>query len=257
MNGEHDPGVALVTGGAVRIGESLVRTLSAAGYHTVIHYRSSEAPAQRLAEDIKSQGGRASIAQADLNSKDEVQNLIARASETAGAPLSALVNCASAFEDDCVESFTDESWDLHMDVHLRTPMKLAQQFAKQAVADFSNQIINIIDQRVWALTPKFFTYTISKAALWTATQTLAQALGPKGIRVNAIGPGPTLKNKRQSDEDWQKQNAATVLGHGATPDDISAALLYLLSAKAVTGQMIAVDGGQHLAWETPDVMVNE
>ncbi|MCI5045994.1 MAG: SDR family oxidoreductase [Aquisalinus sp.] len=257
MSNSQKQGIALVTGGAVRIGESLVRTLSAAGYHVVIHYRSSEEPARRLAEEIKSQGGDASPVQADLTSQSDVQTLIARTAEVAGAPISVLVNCASAFEDDSIDTFTDESWDLHMDVHLRTPMKLARDFAGQAVIGNNSQIINIIDQRVWALTPKFFSYTISKAALWTATQTLAQALGPKGIRVNAIGPGPTLKNKRQSDEDWQKQNEATILGHGATPDDISAALLYLLSATAVTGQMIAVDGGQHLAWETPDVMVNE
>ncbi|WP_306249608.1 SDR family oxidoreductase [Parvularcula sp. IMCC14364] len=257
MTGNQPSRTALVTGGAVRIGRQLAVALAHADYHVIIHYRASNLAAEELANEIRKNGGAASTLQADLLNRAHVGQLIANAGSKAKAPISILVNCASAFEDDSVETFTDESWDTHMDVHLRTPMMLAQRFAQQIDADADNQIINIIDQRVWALTPKFFTYTLSKAALWTATQTLAQALGPKGIRVNAIGPGPTLKNKRQSDEDWQKQNDATILGYGATPDDIAAALLYLLSAKAVTGQMIAVDGGQHLAWETPDLLVNE
>ncbi|MEO1136020.1 MAG: SDR family oxidoreductase, partial [Pseudomonadota bacterium] len=150
-----------------------------------------------------------------------------------------------------------ETWDHHIETNLRAPLKLAQDFAAQAAAGRNNLIVNLIDQRVLKLTPQFLTYTVSKAALFSLTKTLAQALGPKGIRVNAIGPGPTLKNVRQSDEDWRRQNEATTLGYGATPDDIAGALHYLLSARAVTGQMIAVDGGQHLAWQTPDVLVQE
>ena len=152
---------------------------------------------------------------------------------------------------------TRGSWDRHFTVNLWAPMRLAQAFAAQAPAGADAQIVNIIDQRVWALTPKFFSYTLTKSALWTATRTLAQALGPRGIRVNAIGPGPTLKNIRQGDADWQAQNEALLLRRGASPDDIAGALLYLEGARAVTGQMIAVDGGQHLAWETPDALVTE
>ena len=150
---------------------------------------------------------------------------------------------------------TRESWDIHIETNLRAPLKLIQDFAAQAPRGAS--AINIIDQRVKKLTPQFLSYTTSKAALMTLTVTLAQALGPSGIRVNAIGPGPTLRNPRQSEDDWRRQNEATVLGHGAEPDDICDAVLYLAAAKAVTGQMIAVDGGQHLVWQTPDVMVNE
>jgi NAD(P)-dependent dehydrogenase (short-subunit alcohol dehydrogenase family) len=255
MSTKTQKGTALVTGGAVRIGRALCLALAHQGYTVAIHYRGSADSASDLADDITANGVKAFTVQADLTNRDDVAGLIKAAS--ASGPVTLLVNCASAFELDDISDFTDDSFDLHMDVHVRAPMKLTQDFAAQATKDADNQVINIIDQRVHALTPKFFTYTLSKSTLWTATQTLAQALGPQGIRVNAIGPGPTLKNARQSDEDWAKQNAATILGHGATPDDIAAAMLYLLNARSVTGQMIAVDGGQHLAWETPDVLVNE
>lgn len=144
-----------------------------------------------------------------------------------------------------------------MTANLQAPVKLAQDFARQALPQANNVIVNLVDQRVLKLTPQFLSYTVSKSALYSITKTLAQALGPKGIRVNAIGPGPTLKNPRQTDKDWREQNEATILGYGATPDDICAALIYLTHARAVTGQMIAVDGGQHLAWQTPDVLVGE
>ncbi len=249
-------GTAVITGGATRIGRELSLTLAACGYEVGIHYRSSGLTAQELEKQITENDGKAFLLQADLLRRDEVSTLLETAKEASG-PVSLLVNSASLFEDDAIETFTDSTWDDHMDIHLYAPMKLAQNFAKQISSEFDNQIINIIDQRVWALTPKFFSYTLSKSALWTATQTLAQALGPKNIRVNAIGPGPTLRNKRQTEEDWQKQNEATILRRGASPADIAHALRYLIEASAVTGQMIAVDGGQHLAWETADVMVSE
>ncbi len=249
-------GSAVVTGGAVRVGKALCLALAAQGYHVVIHYRSSADDAIALEAEIKALGGTASTVQADLTNRTEVAGIIDQAKALAG-PVCLLVNSASAFEDDSPQNFSNKSWDLHMELHLHAPMKLAQGFAAQADAVFDNQIINIIDQRVWALTPKFFSYTLSKSALWTATRTLAQALGPQNIRVNAIGPGPTLRNKRQSEADFSRQKDSTILRRGSSPDDITAAVLYLIGAKAVTGQMIAVDGGQHLAWETPDVLVGE
>ncbi len=249
-------GTALVTGGAVRVGAELSRSLAKAGYSVVIHYRSDSTQAQSLANEINQSGGQAHIIQAELSDRRDVDGLITKTTSLAG-PISLLVNNASTFEDDSPGNFTSESWDKHMEVHLYAPMKLAQDFVAQISEKFENQIINIIDQRVWALTPKFFSYTLSKSALWTATQTLAQALGPQNIRVNAIGPGPTLRNVRQSEEDWARQNEATILRRGASPEEVAKALLYLIEAKAVTGQMIAVDGGQHLAWETPDVLVHE
>ena len=256
MSSSSSRGAAIVTGGAVRVGRALCLALADAGYDVAIHYRNSREQADTLATELRQKNVNAASVQADLAIRQDVSGLVSQARDAVG-PLSLLVNCASSFEDDQIETFSDGTWDQHMAVHLYAPMKLVQGFVAQTQPGHSSQIINIIDQRVWALTPKFFSYTLSKSALWTATQTLAQALAPRGIRVNAIGPGPTLKNPRQSDTDWQKQNEATILGHGATPDDIAEAMLYLLKADAVTGQMIAVDGGQHLAWQTPDVLVKE
>lgn len=249
-------GTALVTGGAVRVGRALCLALAAQGYDVAVHYRTSGKAAAVLVQELQAQQVRATSLQADLTCRKQVASLITRTGNALG-PLSLLVNSASIFEDDSVADFTDPVWDQHMQVHLHTPLSLAQSFVAQTLPQHQNQIINIIDQRVLALNPRFFSYTLSKSALWTATQTMAQSLGPLGIRVNAIGPGPTLQNKRQSDSHWQRQNKATLLGHGASPNDIAAAMVYLLQAKAVTGQLIAVDGGQHLAWETPDAVLQE
>ncbi len=251
-----DVGSALVTGAGKRIGRALALTLADTGYDIAVHYNSSKADAEDVAALIEKKGRRAAVVKADLSEESETENLIEKATAAVG-PLSLLVNSASAFEHDDIETMTHASWDRHMEANLRAPVKLAQDFAKQARQGANNLIVNLIDQRVLKLTPQFLSYTASKAALFSITKTLAQALGPKGIRVNAIGPGPTLKNPRQSDEDWRRQNEATVLGCGAKPEDISAALIYLTTARAVTGQMIAVDGGQHLAWQTPDVLVRE
>ncbi|MEM9616318.1 MAG: SDR family oxidoreductase [Pseudomonadota bacterium] len=255
MPGAH-VGSALVTGAGRRIGRTLALTLAAAGYDIAVHYNSSKTDAEDVAALIEKRGRRAAVVKADLSEESETESLIEKATAAIG-PLSLLVNSASAFEHDDIETMTRASWDRHMEANLRAPVKLAQDFTKQAKQDANNLIVNLIDQRVLKLTPQFLSYTVSKAALFSVTKTLAQSLGPKGIRVNAIGPGPTLKNPRQSDEDWRRQNQATVLGRGAKPEDISAALIYLTTARAVTGQMIAVDGGQHLAWQTPDVLVRE
>ncbi|WDI30600.1 SDR family oxidoreductase [Hyphococcus flavus] len=245
---------ALVTGAGVRIGRALALTLADQGFDVGVHYNSSTKDAEAVASEVIAKGKTAATLKADLSNETEVSTLINRACESLG-PLSLLVNNASVFEFDDIETMTRASWDKHIETNLRAPLKLAQDFAAQASE--GAQIINVIDQRVLKLTPQFLSYTVSKAALHTLTVTLAQALGPKGIRVNAIGPGPTLKNARQSDQDWEQQTGSTILGKGATPGDICDALVYLISAASVTGQMIAVDGGQHLGWRTPDVLVKE
>jgi len=249
-------GAALVTGAGKRIGRALALSLGDAGYDVAIHYHSSKAEADEVVSMIVAKGRRAVALQADLSNEQETSTLIGNAAKALG-PLSLLVNSASVFEQDDITSMTRDSWDRHIETNLRAPLKLSQDFAKQASPDTGNLIVNIIDQRVLKLTPQFLSYTTSKAALFTLTKTLAQALGPKGVRVNAIGPGPTLKNPRQSDEDWVRQNRATILGYGAELEDICGALMFLTTARAVTGQMIVVDGGQHLAWQTPDVMGRE
>ena len=242
---------ALVTGGAQRIGRRIVERLAGEGYRVAIHCRRSTGAAEGLASRIREAGGQAIVVQADLADGDALGRLVPEAVRALG-PLSLLVNNASEFEPDEVETLSQDRWDRHFAVNLRAPAFLARDFAHQLPAGDQGCIVNIVDQRVWKLTPQFFSYTLTKAALFTATRTMAQALAPR-IRVNAIGPGPTLSNVRQGDEDFAKQSSAVPLGHGGTPDEIADAVLYLAKAGSVTGQMIAVDGGQHLAWETPDV----
>ena len=250
-------GTALITGAGKRIGRTLALHLGKAGYGVGVHYRSSEKDAQDVAAEIVRNGGKAACVRADLSKENETAALIENARTALGAPVSLLINNASVFENDDLDTMTRKSWDQHIETNLRAPLKLAQDFAQQNESLDNPLIINIIDQRVLKPTPQFLSYSTSKGALFNLTTTLAQALGPRGIRVNGIGPGPILQNARQSEEDWRKQNEATILGHGATPDDIAHTVDYFIKASAVTGQMIAVDGGQHLAWQTPDVMVNE
>jgi NAD(P)-dependent dehydrogenase (short-subunit alcohol dehydrogenase family) len=243
--------IAMVTGGARRIGRSIVERLAGDGYAVAIHCRRSSDAAEQLAARIRQAGGRAAVVQADLADAGAVGTIMDAAGKALG-PLTLLVNNASEFEPDEVETLSLERWDRHFAVNLRAPLFLARDFARQLPADREGCIVNIVDQRVWKPTPQFFSYTLTKAALFTATQTMAQALAPR-IRVNAIGPGPTLSNERQGDDDFAKQSEAVLLGRGGTPDEIAEAVIFLARARSVTGQMIAVDGGQHLAWETPDV----
>ncbi|WP_243371186.1 SDR family oxidoreductase [Microvirga solisilvae] len=243
---------ALVTGGAQRIGRSIAERLAREGYGVAIHCRRSTAAAEEIAARIRAAGGRAAVVQADLADAAAVEKLVEDAARGLGSPLTLLVNNASEFEPDEVTNLLQDRWDRHFAVNLRAPAFLARDFANQLPGDAQGSIVNIVDQRVWKLTPQFFSYTLTKAALFSATQTMAQALAPR-IRVNAIGPGPTLANERQGEEDFGKQASAVLLGHGGTPEEIAEAVVYLANARSVTGQMIAVDGGQHLAWETPDV----
>ena len=253
---------ALVTGGAKRLGREMALYLAERGYDVAVHYASSQAAADAVVDEIRALGCKAQALPADLLIEAEMQGLLPAASQALGGPVTCLINNASIFEYDNVETATRNSWDRHMESNLRAPFVLTQAFAAQlpkAQMDANNEpiaqglIINMIDQRVRKLTPEFASYTIAKMGLWALTQTTAQGLAPH-VRVNAIGPGPTLQGARQSLEHFQKQRKNTVLTRGANPSDITAALGYFIDSPAVTGQLLCVDGGQHLAWQTPDIL---
>jgi NAD(P)-dependent dehydrogenase (short-subunit alcohol dehydrogenase family) len=241
----------LVTGAAKRLGRAIALDLAGAGWNVAIHYHGSATEAESAAAEARAKGVKAATLQCDLSQESETVALVERAASAIG-PLTALINSASLFENDDWQSASRQSWDAHIETNLRSPLVLSQHFAQQLPDDESGSIINILDQRVLKPTPQFLSYSVSKAGLHWLTTTLAQGMGPR-IRVNAVGPGPTIRNARQSEADFARQRDATVLGHGAEPADICAAVRYLLTAEAVTGQMIAVDGGQHLIWQTADV----
>ena len=243
------PRAALVTGAARRIGRAIALDLAAQGWAVALHHFRSENEAAAVVDDITGNGGRAVALRADLAREDETADLVARACDALG-PLGCLVNNASTFELDTVENVSRESWDLHMEANLRGPLVLTQAFAQALPDHLGGVVINMLDQRVWNLTPYFLSYTVSKSALWTLTRTLALALAPR-IRVNGIGPGPTLPSPRQSDEQFARQCALMPLGRGTSPEEICRAVRFILEAKAMTGQMIALDGGQHLGWAQP------
>lgn len=236
----------MVTGGATRIGRAIALDLGRGGWAVAVHYHASGEAAEKLAGEITAAGSTAVALAADLASEDEARGLVARATEALG-PLSLLVNNAAAFEADAVTTVTRESWDRHLEVNLRAPFVLIQDFAAALGDAAEGNVINLLDQRVWNLTPSFTSYTLSKSGLWTLTRSLALALAP-AIRVNAIGPGPTLRSERQTEAQFARQCAATPLGRGTTPEEICEALAFILGARAMTGQMIALDGGQHLDW---------
>ena len=240
------PKNVLITGAAQRIGRAIALNLAASGYGVVVHYNRSQKEAEALVGEISHSGGQGVALKADLAVESETASLIPQALEALG-PLGCLINNASRFEEDNPETTDRESWDAHMETNLRAPFVLMQAFRAQLAADRSGNIINLIDQRVWNLTPFFTTYTLSKTGLWTLTQTMAMALAPN-IRVNAIGPGPTLKSERQSDAQFARQKQSTPLKRGTSAEEIAAAVAFILQAPAMTGQMIALDGGQHLGW---------
>lgn len=242
---------ALVTGGAKRIGRAIVEDLAAHGFAVAIHCNRSRIEADALAAAINAGGGRAAVVAADLTDMDAADDLVGQAQAALG-PISLLVNNASQFVDDSVLDFDWRAWDRHFAVHVKVPALLAQNFARALPVGQEGLIVNMIDQRVWRPTPRYFSYALSKSTLWTATQMMAQSLGPR-IRVNAIGPGPTLKNARQDDSDFAAQVDGLILKRGPELPEFGATIRYLWEARSVTGQMIALDGGQHLAWQTPDV----
>lgn len=248
----HGQTVALVTGGARRVGAAIVRDLAAHGFAVAIHCNASRAEADRLADEIAAAGCKAAVVQADLADPDSMERIVPEAQAALG-PVRLLVNSASVFEADSAAEFGWEVWDRHFAVHLKAPAMLTRQMAAALPDGAEGLVVNIIDQRVWRLTPGFFSYTLSKSALWTATRTMAQAFAPR-VRVNAIGPGPTLKSERQAAADFQRQIDGVILKRGPDLAEFGATIRYLWQARSVTGQMIALDGGQHLAWETPDVL---
>ncbi|MBT3592965.1 MAG: SDR family oxidoreductase [Hellea sp.] len=237
----------LITGSGTRIGAFLAKNLSKNGWAVAIHYNKSRDSAELLSEEIRASGGEVALVKADLSISGDLDVLIKKASENLGLRLTALINNASTFEEDSLESFTNSSFDYHMDINLRAPIILSQKFAEQLPSNTKGQIINIIDQRVLNSDPSFFTYSISKSALFWATKTMAQTLAPN-IRVNAIGPGPTIKNYIQTDEDFNSEINSTLLKNGSPPDELLKGILYLLSDASVTGHMIPIDGGQHLSF---------
>lgn len=236
--------VALVTGASQRIGAALARALAAEGWAVIVHYRGGREDAQAVVAGIRDSGGRAAAVKADLAIRGQRSTLVARAASHFG-PLTLLVNNASSFEPDSVFDLDDKLWDRHLAIHVEAPAFLSRDFAAQVPDDIQGNIVNIIDSRVLDLTPNYFSYTLSKAALWTMTQTMAQSLAPR-IRVNAIGPGPTLRDSGQTDAAFRKSQASAPLGYAAGAADICDALLYLVAARPVTGQLIAVDGGKHI-----------
>lgn len=249
---EQGQKAALITGAGRRIGAAIARTLAGAGYAVVLHANRSRAEAEKLAGEIVGRGGRASVVLGDLTDAEAVRGLIKAAA--AFGPLTLLINNAGTFEPDEVATLERTRFERAISINLAAPLFLSQAFAAQAGEGAA--IVNIIDQRVFRPTPRFLSYTLSKSALHTATTTLAQALAPK-VRVNAVAPGPTLPSLRQTDAQFAKQAGSLPLQKGPTPEEIAAAVLYLAQAKSVTGVTIAVDGGQHIAWRTPDSDVAE
>lgn len=256
---------ALVTGAGKRLGRAMALELGAQGYDVAVHYNSSPGAAEVVVAQLHKMGRQAVALQGDLLDEGQVTPLLPAAAAALGGPVTVLINNASIFEQDTLEDATRASWDRHFESNLRAPFVLMQALAAQVPEPRHDSrgeptaqglVVNMIDQRVRKLTPDFMSYTLAKSALWTLTQTAAQALAPR-LRVNAIGPGPTLRAARQSEAAFAQQRAATVLERGADAGDITGALRYLLDASAVTGQLICVDGGQHLGWRTPDVSTPE
>ena len=254
MNAIHlksmSPGVAIVTGGSKRIGKSIVKKLSFLGWKVIIHYNSNKNDALSLQKEIQKKGGAASIIKANLNSSKATEELISKSEKKFGK-LTLLVNNASIFENDSVHSLTIDTWDIHNNVNTKAPLLLSQSFAKLLPKKEPGVIINIIDQRVFSPRPDFISYSSSKNSLFWLTKVLAQALSPK-IRVCAIGPGPTLKGARQTDNDFKNQSQSVPLGNGSSPEEISQAIEFILNASSFTGQMITLDGGEHLDWIKPE-----
>ena len=243
------PATALVTGAATRIGRAIALGLAGDGWTVAVHYRRSESDALEVVERIRGNGGRAAPVRADLSVESEAAALMPKIHSEVG-PVACLVNNASEFERDEIGDMTRTSWDLHLETNLRAPALLMQDVARLLPDDRHGAIVNLLDQRVLNLTPHFVSYTVSKAALWTLTQTMAMALAPR-IRVNAIGPGPTLPSKRQSQSDFERQIGMLPLRCAGTPQDIAAAIRFILAMPSMTGQLIALDGGQHLGWAQP------
>ncbi|KQS68068.1 short-chain dehydrogenase [Rhizobium sp. Leaf371] len=243
---------ALVTGGAKRIGRAIVEDLARHGFAVAIHANGSLDEAHALRASLAAEGATAAVVQADLTDASDLGRLVREASAAIG-PLGLLVNNASVFAKDTLETFDEAVWDQHFALHVKAPSVLAGHFAAQMPAEATGLIVNMIDQRVWSPNPRFYSYMLSKSALLTATVTMAQSLAP-AIRVNGIGPGPTLPNDRQNEADFRAQVDSVMLKVGPGLEDFGRTIRYMFDTPSMTGQMIALDGGQHLAWQTPDQM---
>ena len=259
-------GQALVTGAGKRLGREIALYLAGRGLDVAVHFHSSAGDAEEVVALCRDMGVQAAAVQADLTQEADMQALVPAAVEALGGPLTVLVNSASIFEYDTIDTATRDGWDRHMESNLRAPFVLTQAFAAQVPKSSTGGewndvtanalVINMVDQRVKRMTPHFATYTLAKAGLWALTQTSAQALAPV-VRVNAIGPGPTMQGVRQTRAHFQHQRSSTILKRGADAADVVRTVDYFLDTPSVTGQLICVDGGQHLAWETPDVTGRE
>ncbi|MGH1418456.1 MAG: SDR family oxidoreductase [Hyphomicrobiaceae bacterium] len=244
MTEQSTPGTVLITGAAYRIGRAIAERFAANGWNVGVHYRNSRDAAEQIVKQIESNGGRAAAIRADLCDPIQVSRLIPDCAAKLEAP-TCLINNASEFHDDTISSLSNDLWDTQFDANLKAPIFLAQAFVEHLPQDRSGNIINIVDQRVWNICPEYFSYTISKSALWTATKMLAQTLAPR-IRVNAIGPGPVLQSVYQTEEEFNAEWQKTLLKRAPKLDEITDAAIFILQAHAMTGQMITLDSGQHL-----------
>jgi NAD(P)-dependent dehydrogenase (short-subunit alcohol dehydrogenase family) len=242
--------IAIVTGGARRIGRAIAEDLAGHGWTVAIHYNYSKIDADEVVGQIRDGGGQAAAVAADFATAGAGQRLVATVVETLGKP-SLLVNNASMFARDLLDDLDEVQFDRQMAVNCKVPIFTSQAFAAALAEGVDGNIVNIVDQRVLRPTPRLFSYHLSKAALWAATQTMAQALAPR-IRVNAIGPGPSVKNELQTDTKFQQQTESVMLGRGPELAEFGRTVRFLVENRSITGEMITLDGGQHLAWETPD-----
>ena len=241
----------IVTGGATRIGAAIAKKLSGNKVEIVIHFNKSRTKAIALKKELEKNGTKIHLVKGNLNKEEDIKKII-KSSKKYLKYFDCLINNASMFENDKLENFSSESWDKHLNINLKAPALLTREFAKN-VKGKNNNVINIIDQRVFKLTPYFFSYTLSKTGLYTLTKTSAMSLAPK-IRVNGIAPGPTIKNKRQSEIHFKKQYLATPLKKQVNVDEISSAVDFFIKTSSITGQVISIDSGQSLNWQTPDIM---
>ena len=241
----------IITGGATRIGAAIAKKLSGNKVEIVIHFNKSRTKAIVLKKELEKNGTKIHLVKGNLNKKEDLRKLI-KSSKKYLKYFDCLINNASMFENDKLENFSSESWDKHLNINLKAPALLTREFAKN-VKGKNNNVINIIDQRVFKLTPFFFSYTLSKTGLYTLTKTSAMSLAPK-IRVNGIAPGPTIKNKRQSKIHFKKQFLATPLKQQVNVNEIANAVDFFIKTSSITGQVISIDSGQSLNWQTPDIM---